>query len=271
MEDIMEILYEESRRIELFPPGISSATGTSAVLFLLGQHCGSPDLSMEPCAIFNKRSVKVKQAGDLCFPGGSIAPKLDSSLSKLLYLPFSPLRRWPYWKRLNRLKRDEGRRLALLFTSSLRESFEEMWLNPFRVTFLGPLPSESLEMFDRVIYPMVGWIPSQKDFVPNWEVERIVYIPLRDLLKPDHYSRYRLHMGSRSQNGRDLGIQDFPCFLHGRGDHAEVLWGATYRIVMTSFNWSLDSPHQTPGLSLSCVGLLTKAMSKEPLDLSAKP
>ena len=86
-------------------------------------------------------------------------------------------------------------------------------------------------MFPRVIFPMVVWIIRQNRFFPNWEVERIVYIPLRDLLNPEFYACYRLHF-KMSHESRSPGFtQDFPCFCHESGQGREVLWGATYRIV----------------------------------------
>ena len=229
----MRVLQEWGRKERLFPPVIFSSAGTSAVLFVLGPHCEQGLPALEPCVIFNKRSPRVRQGGDLCFPGGSIAPRLDAWLSRLLYLPFSPLSRWPYWTLWRRLNRHGARWLALLLATSLRESFEEMRLNPFGVTFLGSLPSFRLKMFDRVIYPMVGWIPRQRDFAPNWEVAKVIYIPLRNLLEPDHYALYRLRIQSPSGTSPRESMEDFPCFLHGEGDEREVLWGATFRIVMT--------------------------------------
>jgi hypothetical protein len=105
-----------------------------------------------------------------------------------------------------------------------------MRLNPLGITFLGPLPPQRLAMFRRVIYPMVGWIGRQRRFFPNWEVEKIVSIPLRSLLKESNYACYRLRMVSNHMTkGR---VRDFPCFVHRDADEQEVLWGATYRMVM---------------------------------------
>jgi len=50
------------------------------------------------------------------------------------------------------------------------------------------MPSEDLLLFRRVLYPMVAWINRQKRFLPNWEVEKIVYVPLRELLNPESYA-----------------------------------------------------------------------------------
>jgi hypothetical protein len=118
----------------------------------------------------------------------------------------------------------------LLLATSLRESMEEMRLNPLGITFLGPLPPQRLVMFRRVIYPMVGWIGRQRRFFPNWEVEKIVSVPLRSLLQDANYACYRLRM--RSKDSTSDREKDFPCFVHRDGDERELLWGATYRIVM---------------------------------------
>ncbi|MFO7601795.1 MAG: hypothetical protein R6X27_18610 [Candidatus Desulfacyla sp.] len=237
---ILRVLHEKSGDASLFPDRVSASPSASAVLLLLGRGPGRPGLSPEPCLIFNKRSIKVKQPGDLCFPGGRMAPGSDIYLSRILRLPLFPLARWPYWQHWRRLRPTEARRLSFLLAASLREALEEMRLNPLGVTFLGPLPRQKLEMFDRVIYPMAGWIGRQKRFFPNWEVEKIVHISIRDLLIPDGYGCYRLQMGPRPQNrpvaGQRQGTppvtRDFPCFMHQKGNEREVLWGATYRITM---------------------------------------
>jgi len=230
-DHLLHVLNDGSRCERFFPKGISGFSSTSAVLLLLGWHWDNLRASPEPCLVLNKRSKRVKQAGDLCFPGGRIIPRSDFYLSKILGLPFFPLARWPYWHRWRDQRQGESRRLALLLAASLRESLEEMRLNPLLVKFLGPLSPQRLEMFNRVIYPMAGWINGQKRFFPNREVEKIVYIPLRDLLNTEGYACYRLQMGTR-RNHRGGGItQDFPCFLHQNRDEREILWGATYRIT----------------------------------------
>jgi hypothetical protein len=88
-------------------------------------------------------------------------------------------------------------------------------------------------MFDRVIYPLVAWVDRQKRFHPNWEVEKIVYIPLRELLKSENYARYRLNSDSASNRNQTLRVNDFPCFRHTTKAETEILWGATYQITST--------------------------------------
>lgn len=213
-----------------FPQGLRFSKSGSGVLLILGQHPGSR--SFNPCVILTKRSAWVKQAGDLCCPGGSISPHLDAFFAGLLVLPFFPLGRWPFWEQWRVRGAAQSRRLALLLATSLRESCEEMRLMPWRVTFLGPLPAQRLSLFKREIYPMTAWVSGQKRFVMNREVEKIVYLPLADLLNPERYGRYRIHMDYQpadrllSPHSGDLG-----CFWHQDGDEIELLWGATYRIV----------------------------------------
>jgi hypothetical protein len=224
-------LYEENGRDRIFPMDVANSSTTSAVLFLIGMCRQANDLADTPCLILNKRSLKVKQPGDLCCPGGSISPR-DALLAKLLYLPGSPLTRWPYWRTWQRYRRREAQTLAFLLAACLREGLEEMRLNPLGLTFLGPLPSQRLIMFQRVIYPMVCRIGRQKRFIPNWEVEKIVNIPFKDLLNPSLYGRYHVRIETSREQEIHPDVKDFPCFIHHSGDGDEVLWGATFRITM---------------------------------------
>jgi len=245
MAHVGDVLQERSLHAGLYPPGLSRADSTSAVLFLMGPHC---DLGVEPCVLLNKRSLKVKQPGDLCFPGGRVSQPLDSLLSRLLRLPFLPLGRWPYWRVWQTCKATEAKRLSLLLAASLREALEEMRLNPLGVKFLGPMPSEGLWMFRRVIYPMVGWLPHQRRFLPNWEVDRIVFVPIRRLLQPERYGIFRVPYDGYGDPGM---VHGFPCFYHQDKAGSEVLWGATYRIVTVFLEMVFGfRPPEGPGLKV---------------------
>jgi len=232
IKQIIDALHRNNHDERIFSGDIKNSSSASAVLFLLGFIDEGKRFPSEPCLILNKRSLKVKQAGDLCCPGGSISSRLDSFLAKLLYLPGSSLSNWPYWHIWRKEQHRQARRLALLFATSLREGFEEMRLNPFRVKFLGPLPPQQLVMFERVIYPMVCWISGQRRFSPNWEVEEVVYIPLKKLLMHSNYARYRLNIKTLHENEKKTIVKNFPCFLHEHNDSVEKLWGATFRITM---------------------------------------
>lgn len=205
----------------------------SAVLLLITPYQIHTGSAHEPCLLLNKRSQKVLQPGDLCCPGGGVE-RLDKVLSPALHWPWSPLRKWPSWPKWKSIDRKKAQGLALLLTAALREGWEEMRLNPFQVTFMGPLPVQKLVMFERQIYPLVGWVPPNQHLVPNWEVERIVYIPLRRLFDIHQYARYRLNFESR--DGKTHRNQDFACFVHQGKNGKEILWGATFRIVMDFLN-----------------------------------
>ena len=206
--------------------------GLSVVLLPIGVDPSCSPNSPEPCLILNKRSQRVRQPGDICCPGGGVEPRVDAFMAQLLRLPGSPLRNWRHYSRWRHDHPRELRRLHLLLATALREGLEEMRLNPLTVRFLGSLPSEHLVMFRRIIQPLVVWVDRQKHFHPNWEVERVVRIPLRRLLNPDHYICYRLSMPWRHAQAIDGGRLDLPAFRFTTDQGTEILWGATYRIVM---------------------------------------
>ncbi len=199
---------------------------------LLGSKPDETPAEAQPCIVLNKRSTRVRQPGDLCFPGGSMAPSIDPYLALLLALPVASLGRWQQWAGWKKNHSRQSKLMSIIWATGLRESFEEMRLNPFGVRFLGPLRPQSLVMFQRTIYPMVGWIKRQKRFFPNWEVEKVVYVPLRDLLDPNLHGRYRLRMEGPAGRSPAGAVQDFPCVRIPAENPNEILWGATYRITM---------------------------------------
>lgn len=206
---------------------------SSAVLFLLGMHRFPERSRPEPCLIFNERSQQVRQPGDLCFPGGGIMPRFDPILARLLKLPGSPLSRWPHWPTWRRTDPNAARRIALCLATGLRESFEEMRLNPFGITFMGPLPPEQLVMFRHVIFPVVGWLGRQKSFKPNREVAKIVRMPLRDFCNPGNYALFRLTYEGTAKSVTRHNASDFISFTPRQDTGTAPLWGATFRIVLT--------------------------------------
>ena len=237
---VLEALYLDCGERSFLDAENGGGATSSTVMLLLGEQPVEPAAPAvaghprrEVAVILNKRSRRVKQAGDLCCPGGTVEPRLDPYLARLLLLPGTPLARWPHWPELRRRKcRKKARLLALLLATGLRESWEEMRLNPFSIALLGALPPQRLLLFPRIIHPLVGWVKWQQRLVPSWEVEKIVPIPLRSLLNPAHYACYRLHVPSRLEQRFNQSTRDMPCFLYQDGSQTEMLWGATYKIVM---------------------------------------
>jgi 8-oxo-dGTP pyrophosphatase MutT (NUDIX family) len=204
---------------------------SSAVLFLIGNCRCDHATGCQPCLILNKRSISVRQPGDLCFPGGGLSPRLDSMLARLLLIPWFPLRQWtafPAWRK----DKTKTKTLSLLLAAALRESWEEMRLNPLRVRFLGILPWQQLLVYNRRISPMVGWLETQVAFKINWEVQRIVRIPLISLLDEKRYGRFQPKVGPMEDFVvQPLRDEEFPCYVHEGINGRELLWGATFRMV----------------------------------------
>jgi hypothetical protein len=228
---IIRVLHERSDREQIYSPDAVDLLAAAGVLLLLSHKSCNNKGPAKPCLILNKRSLRVRQPGDLCCPGGSVAPLFDPYFARLLSLPFVFLGRWKYWRQWKKNQSPVARLLALFWATGLRESFEEMRLNPFGVRFLGPLPPQPLVMFQRTIYPLVAWIDRQKRFFPNWEVEKVVDIPLKDLLNPANYAQYRLCLMPHEDAESINTMRHYPCFRFQLGNDTELLWGATYRIV----------------------------------------
>jgi len=209
------------------PAGVETEA-SSAVLFLLGCFEGVGSRA-EPCVVLTKRSKLVRQPGDLCFPGGGVSLRVDPLLAPLLRLPRMPLRRWPHYRSWRQGAGD--RRLPIVLTAALREAFEEMRLNPLGTSFLGLLPPQALSMRGRAIRPAVAWLDRPQRFQPNWEVDRVVVVPVRYLLDPSHYARLRVIFAPGLHVRHVPTVREFPCVLLKTPDGHDVLWGATYRIV----------------------------------------
>ena len=228
---VTRALYDSSRQaLAAAQPGMDYRKA-SVVLFLVGDCPAISGGRPEPCLILNKRSARVRQAGDLCCPGGGITPGLDRPVSALLRLPGSPLSRWPYWPGLKQV--DVNGRLRLLMVTAFREGLEEMRLNPLGLEFLGLLPPQDLVLFSRRIFSLVCRVKRQRRFFPNWEVEKIVPIPLRHLLDPGRYAQYRLTIDIPRPDRTEPEIKHLPCFIHRyQPGGSEIFWGATLRMAL---------------------------------------
>lgn len=228
---VLDLLSRHCCGEELFPTHLARGIIASSVLVLLGVRETENARSPQICFILNKRSQHVPQPGDLCCPGGTVEKTLDPYLARLLMLPGAPLSRWPHWGDLKKREPHTSRLVSLLLATALRESWEEMRLNPLFTRFLGPLPPQKLLLFKRIIHPMVAWLHGQKRFTLSWEVEKLVHIPLRSLLDPGRYVRYRLYVPESLEARFHGAYNDYPCFEHVAGREREFLWGVTYNIL----------------------------------------
>ncbi len=179
-----------------------------------------------------KRSSGVPQGGDLSGPGGMLNPMLDRSFASLIgmgILPFLDRRARSYLRKRGPASKHT---IRLFFANALRESWEEVRLNPMNVELLGPVPSYSLSLFTRTIFPLVGLVRNEWNFRPNWEVEKVVEIPLKSFFAEDNWGV--LSLEALDETGSSTLAWDLPCLIHGDIDGSEeVLWGATLNIILS--------------------------------------
>jgi 8-oxo-dGTP pyrophosphatase MutT (NUDIX family) len=186
--------------------------------------------------ILTKRSAHVTQPGDLSFPGGHVH-KRDKYHGLLISRGISPCARGGGIG-VGRSSGDRaGFRIAADYlATALRETREETGIPCRAIRYLGSLPSYGMVSFRRVIYPAVGVVVGEFDECLSWEVERLVRVDLGDLYEAErfHWIRFNVPDDIREASGRS--DWDFPCFVTGDGDTREILWGATFNIIL-SFLW----------------------------------
>lgn len=216
----------------------------AAGVFLLlqyGRHtsAGSRD---EPVFLLIKRSLEVAQSGDISCPGGMLNPFLDSLLSRIIMNRFAPFHDG------NALNYARGRdvptfrTIRLFLANAARESWEEIGLNPFNVSFLGALPTYSLHLFKRTIFPVVGLIKDPWHYKPNSEVEKIVEIPVHAFFDSENYCRCCINSDNSRLNQKRLQTC-FPCMTIKQEDNTEeILWGATFNIITNFLSIVFENP-----------------------------
>jgi hypothetical protein len=178
-----------------------------------------------------KRSARVAQAGDLSCPGGMLHKVLDPMLAHIVRGRLIPVLRGAAGRHARARGDDSFRAITLFLTNALRESWEEMGLNPCNITFLGPLPCYSLMIFRRTIFPLVGVVRNEWRFRPNCEVDKVVEIPLRSFFERENYGCFSIQASPELVSQDDP--REFPCLIHRDAEGVEeVLWGATFNIIM---------------------------------------
>jgi hypothetical protein len=58
-------------------------------------------------------------------------------------------------------------------------------------------------------------------------------VPLRLFLNPNNYVRFRISYPQKVRKKLNRDFDDFPCFTFQNQKEKEILWGVTFRIVMT--------------------------------------
>lgn len=176
-----------------------------------------------------KRSDKVSQGGDISCPGGMLRPVFDKIISIFLKAGFFPsLHRQVAGATINKDK-EEINLINLFLVNALREAWEEIGLNPFRVSFLGALPCYSLMVASRTIFPLVCLVPEPFAFRLSSEVEKIIEIPISSFFDSSKYALLDIELPFSSI----ITNKQFPCLtLSVDNGEQEILWGATFNIIM---------------------------------------
>lgn len=196
-----------------------------------------------------KRSDAVAQSGDISCPGGMLERPVDEMLSHIVSK--AGILRTAGNQALHELpnKDEQTQSLIRLFLmNALREAWEEIGLSPLNVEFLGALPTYSLTLFTRTIFPLVCLVKDHWPYRPNDEVDKVLEIPVSDFFRSSSYAL--LELGA--ENGKTDPRHDFqfPCLVIPDGKGGEdILWGATFFII-TNFLREVTGgafPAETPG------------------------
>lgn len=107
-----------------------------------------------------------------------------------------------------------------LLTTALRETYEEIGLDPARVQVWGRLDEIETVVSGFAITPYVGLIPPPQDLNLNpFEIAELVTVPLDAFLDP---SNLRVEIRMRGGERHEIYYYTYP---------PHVIWGATARII----------------------------------------
>jgi hypothetical protein len=219
------------------------AWSISGVLILLEFDTEAGEYSI----ILNKRSPYVQQPGDLCCPGGRIGNGIDTIFGYLLSKNIISLIRPGSFKCLQHIPNPEKDIIGKILAGVLRECWEEMRLPPWKVEYLGGIPSHRMQSFPRIIFPLVGRIIGRWNAKPNWEVEKIFRVPIRSFFDPSNYALYSPRVPSSYKDRPGTEWFEIPSLVVQEGDDEEILWGATFGIMISFMqlitDLSLDMIH----------------------------
>ncbi len=223
----------ECRRIAASSRTAAPQLAAGVLLPLLFRDAPSRDGSEAGGFFFRliKRSSLVSQPGDLSCPGGMIHPVVDRLLRPLLIHSPLPI----VGGRARSFALIRGPRIfritTLFLATALRETWEEIGLLPWRVRWLGPLPTYSLTRFRRTIFPLAAYVKSGAPPRPNREVEKVLEIPLASFFREGQIGCYTLLVPDPKNPGASIPIR-YPCLIHRNPDGGEeILWGATFHIL----------------------------------------
>lgn len=226
--------------------GINDDWASAGVFLLLTYKQDGPEKKGEFFFRLIIRSSTTAQGGDISCPGGMLSP-FDSFLRPLISNGIMPTLRGKPRKGIREKGYPSFQKITLFLTSAVRESWEEIGLSPFHVRFLGSLPLTTVRSFRRIIVPSVGFITKETPVILNSEVDRIIEIPLRELLNENNYGLLIVDREVTLWQDCD-DIREFPFFKIPDGENkGKILWGATFNIIMhflrIMFNFAIPEAH----------------------------
>jgi 8-oxo-dGTP pyrophosphatase MutT (NUDIX family) len=248
----IDIDYKEKYRQIKYPAGATTPQLAAGVVLLLKYKQLSPGNSEYVFQLI-KRSDKISQGGDISCPGGMLHPVIDKILG-IFSTGLLPSLHKQISNATAHKDKDTTNITSLFLINALREAWEEIGLNPFRVSFLGALPCYSLVLTARTIFPLVCTAESF-EFKLSAEVEKVIEIPVRNFFDGSKYALLDIEMPFNNQ----IHNRKFPCIVLAdvQGEQ-EILWGATYNIIMNFLR--IISDNRLPALS-SCK-TIKKKLSK---------
>lgn len=189
-----------------------------------------------------KRSQSVAQAGDISCPGGMLEPRTDAMLSHILFK--TEMIRTVDGRSLNDFPGKDKQTASLIrlfLMNALRESWEEIGLDPLNVFFLGALPTYSLTFFSRTIFPLVSLVREPFDYRLSAEVEKVMEIPVDYFFQSSFYAVLEIESGSENSDPRYN--MKFPCLVvNDEVGHEDILWGATFNIIVNFLQTITGNP-----------------------------
>ena len=189
-----------------------------------------------------KRSQSVAQAGDISCPGGMLETRTDEMLSHILFR--TEMIRTVDGRSLNDFPGKDKQTASLIrlfLMNALRESWEEIGLDPLNVFFLGALPTYSLTFFSRTIFPLVSLVREPFDYRLSAEVEKVMEIPVDYFFQSSFYAELEIESGSENSDPRYN--MKFPCLVvNDEVGHEDILWGATFNIIVNFLQTITGNP-----------------------------
>ncbi len=107
-----------------------------------------------------------------------------------------------------------------LEATALRESWEEIGLNPSEVTVIGQLSKLYIPPSNFDVFPFVGYCSERPHFVSNHEVEKLLEVPLSELHNPMNRKEVQIH----HRSGKTFEVPAY-------GILGETIWGATAMMI----------------------------------------